>query len=257
MIFFLENRLKWQILQCNISDNLKFVPLIQNLRVGKFYVIKIIIIVDLDLKRGLYCIFSNYGPLLDIVALKTQTMRGQAFVVFADIIGASHAYRELQGLEFFDKSMVIQYAKTKSDVVAKSDGTFIPRKRKKKEGDEEEGSGEEKPEKKTRSKKRKAEDGEKRQPRSRSAPPNKTLFIQNLPDDCTEEILISVFQPFTGFTEVRMAPGRKGLAFVEFQNEAQSTIAMAELQGYRLTHDHAMQISFQKKIGPGERHQAK
>lgn len=212
---------------------------------------------------------------MDIVALKTQTMRGQAFVVFADVSSSIIALRELQGLDFFDKPMVcffvfsfcfvfhffhsqvIQYAKSKSDVVAKSDGTFVQRKRKKKEGDEEEASGEEKPEKKTRSKKRKAEDGEKRQPRSRSAPPNKTLFIQNLPDDCTEELLINVFQPFTGFTEVRMAPGRKGLAFVEFQNEAQSTMAMAELQGYRLTHDHAMQISFQKKIGPGERHQAK
>jgi len=208
-----------------------------------------------DLKKALYCLFSNYGPILDIVAHKTQSMRGQAFIVLRDPIAATNAMRELQNYEFFGKPMVIQYAKTKSDVVSKTDGTFVPRIKKKKVEDND-GSEEEKETKKTRGKKRKAEDPvikeEKRntnQPRSRSqALPNKTLFVQNLPEDCTDIMLINLFQQFPGFSEVRLVPGKKGLAFVEFQNEMQSNVAMAELQGSRITHDRAIQISFQKRM---------
>ena len=35
-----------------------------------------------ELKKSLYAIFSQFGPILDIVAMKTLKMRGQAFVVF-------------------------------------------------------------------------------------------------------------------------------------------------------------------------------
>ena len=34
-----------------------------------------------ELKRSLYCCFSQFGPILDIVAWKSYKMRGQAFVV--------------------------------------------------------------------------------------------------------------------------------------------------------------------------------
>ena len=35
-----------------------------------------------ELKKSLYAIFSQFGPILDIVAVKSLKMRGQAFVVF-------------------------------------------------------------------------------------------------------------------------------------------------------------------------------
>ena len=34
------------------------------------------------LRRALYTLFSAYGRIMDVVALKTMKMRGQAFVVF-------------------------------------------------------------------------------------------------------------------------------------------------------------------------------
>ena len=37
---------------------------------------------NVELKKSLYAIFSQFGPILDIVAMKTLKMRGQAFVVF-------------------------------------------------------------------------------------------------------------------------------------------------------------------------------
>jgi len=51
-------------------------------------------------------------------------------------------------------------------------------------------------------------------------PPNKTLFVQNIPEDYDVEGLTAVFGRFEGFREVRLVPGRKGIAFVEYEAEA-------------------------------------
>ena len=59
-----------------------------------------------ELKKSLYAIFSQFGPILDIVAMKTLKMRGQAFVVFQDISSATNALRSMQGFPFYDKPMV-------------------------------------------------------------------------------------------------------------------------------------------------------
>jgi RNA recognition motif-containing protein len=80
---------------------------------------------------------------LDVVALKTMKMRGQAHIVYRDIQTATQAMRSLDGFEIFGQKMVclyslcligiasdantaqkITYAKSKSNVVAKLDGTF-------------------------------------------------------------------------------------------------------------------------------------
>lgn len=97
-----------------------------------------------DLKTALYMLFSTYGPVLDVVALKTMKMRGQAHIVYRDVQAATQAMRSLEGFLFLGKELVrpfhlshpsidfykltrtqrIQYAKTKSDTVAKLDGTY-------------------------------------------------------------------------------------------------------------------------------------
>ena len=51
-------------------------------------------------------------------------------------------------------------------------------------------------------------------------PPNKILFVQNLPEDYGVEGLTAIFGRFEGFREVRLVPGRKGIAFVEYEAEA-------------------------------------
>ncbi|KFZ03035.1 hypothetical protein V501_09432 [Pseudogymnoascus sp. VKM F-4519 (FW-2642)] len=77
-----------------------------------------------DLRLSLYTLFSTYGPVLDVVAMKTMKMRGQAHVVFRDAQTATQAMRALKGFEFFGYELEIQYAKSKSDTIAKLDGTF-------------------------------------------------------------------------------------------------------------------------------------
>jgi len=60
-----------------------------------------------DLKKALYALFSQFGPILDVVAMKTPKMRGQAFIVFRDVIAATNAMRDMQNFAFFDKPMVL------------------------------------------------------------------------------------------------------------------------------------------------------
>ncbi|KAF9404239.1 hypothetical protein BGZ94_004278 [Podila epigama] len=79
-----------------------------------------------ELKRSLYCLFSAYGKIISIVATKTTQGRGQAFIAFSDIVASTAALRGLQGFTFYGKAMEIQYAKTKSDAIAKLDGTYKP-----------------------------------------------------------------------------------------------------------------------------------
>jgi len=59
-----------------------------------------------DLRTALYLLFSTHGPVLDVVALKTMKMRGQAHIVYRDIQTATQAMRSLDGFEIFGHKMV-------------------------------------------------------------------------------------------------------------------------------------------------------
>merc|ERR1712230_148772 len=61
-----------------------------------------------DLRISLYMLFSTYGPVLDVVALKTMKMRGQAHIVYRDVQTATQAMRALQGFELFGMQIQIQ-----------------------------------------------------------------------------------------------------------------------------------------------------
>ena len=50
--------------------------------------------------------FSQFGKVVDVVALKTLRLRGQAWVVFSDVAAATNALRAMQGFPFFDKPIV-------------------------------------------------------------------------------------------------------------------------------------------------------
>lgn len=79
------------------------------------------------------------------------------------------------------------------------------------------------------------------------APPNKILFVQNLPEATTDQMLAMLFQQFPGYQEVRMVDARPGIAFVEFENDMQSSVAMSGLQGFKITPQNAMAISYAKQ----------
>ncbi|GLD67708.1 U2 small nuclear ribonucleoprotein B'' [Lates japonicus] len=197
-----------------------------------------------ELKRSLYALFSQFGQIIDIVAMKTMRMRGQAFVVFKELAAATNALRQLQGFPFYNKPMRIQYAKTDSEVIAKVKGTY---------GDKE----------KKKEKKKKAQEPAAnltKKPAVGSAapvlspavqvpdnPPNYILFLSNLPEETNEMMLSMLFNQFPGFKEVRLVPGKHDIAFVEFESDTQAGVAKDALQGFRITATCAMKITYAKK----------
>ncbi|XP_010088285.2 U1 small nuclear ribonucleoprotein A [Morus notabilis] len=216
-----------------------------------------------ELKKSLHAVFSQFGKILEVLAFKTLKHKGQAWVVFQDVSSASNAIRQLQGFPFYDKPMRIQFAKTKSDVIAKADGTFVLREKRKRH--EEKG------------KKRKDQvdanqaamglnpayagaygaapplsqiphpGGVKSVVPEAPAPPNNILFVQNLPQEANPMMLQMLFCQFPGFKEVRMVETKPGIAFVEYGDEMQSTVAMQGLQGFKITPQNSMLITYAKK----------
>lgn len=210
-----------------------------------------------ELRKALYAMFSQFGTVLDVVALKTLKMRGQAFVCFLDISSATNAMRAMQNFPLFDKPMRIQFAKQQSDIIAKLNGTFVERERKRPEKRKAEELPDSKKPKKQDTKKpeTKKPDGSRpaQAPASSASlqpkqlPPNKILFVENLPEQTTELMLSMLFQQYTGFKEVRTVPGKHGVAFVEFDNETDAGAAMTGLQHFKITPTNLMVISYAKK----------
>ncbi|CAH9109681.1 unnamed protein product [Cuscuta epithymum] len=219
-----------------------------------------------ELKKSLHAVFSQFGKILEVLAFKTLKHKGQAWVVFEDVSSATNALRQMHGFPFYDKPMRINFAKTKSDIIAKADGTFVPREKKKKHED-----------KAGRKKKDHQHDSAHQAgmgvnpayggaygvapPLSQipymggaigaalpeaPAPPNKILFVQNLPHQTTPMMLQMLFLQYPGFKEVRMVEAKPGIAFVEFGDEMQSTVASQALQGFKID-DNAMLITYAKK----------
>ncbi|KAF7637222.1 hypothetical protein Mgra_00003398 [Meloidogyne graminicola] len=192
-----------------------------------------------NLKKALYAIFSQFGQIIDILAFAHLKMRGQAHVIFKEINSAATALRSMQGFPFYDKPMRIQFSNSDSDVIAKAKGTFVERPKKNIAA----------PKKKkkvvevvTTKKGKVPKDGQRI-----SAPPNKILFLTNLPPECTQEMLRVVFQPFPGLREIRQIPDRTDIAFVEFSNENEATNVKKALNNFKITPTHAMRVEYAKK----------
>jgi hypothetical protein len=50
-----------------------------------------------------------------------------------------------------------------------------------------------------------------------------------------------------GVPQVRMVDARPGIAFIEFDSDLSSTTAMAGLQGFKITPEKAMQLTYAKQ----------
>ncbi|KAI8920287.1 U2 small nuclear ribonucleoprotein B''-like protein [Powellomyces hirtus] len=207
-----------------------------------------------ELRRSLYYLFSQHGQVIDVVALKSMKMRGQAFVVFREIASATSAMRSLQGFPLYSKSLSITYAKSKSNAVKIREGAYLGAGRppsatapavaagpaapsgtkRPHDGDEEDGDA-----------KRVRNEDEGAGPTTEN-PPNRILFLSNLPTSVSEDMLAMLFQQYAGFKEVRLVPGKTGIAFVEYETDIQADTAKTVLNGFKLAPTVSMGVEFAK-----------
>eukprot|EP00455_Lapot_gusevi_P049779 TRINITY_DN711_c0_g1_i6.p1 TRINITY_DN711_c0_g1~~TRINITY_DN711_c0_g1_i6.p1 ORF type:complete len:227 (+),score=54.50 TRINITY_DN711_c0_g1_i6:77-757(+) len=200
-----------------------------------------------ELTRSLFHVFGQFGRIADVLASKTLKMRGQAFIIFDDVAAATRALREMQGFNFYGKPMRVSYARSKSDVISKRDGSFIPRPKRKPDRKEEKEPAAKVSKKRDHQAPQTSMFSGRTSIYEEDVPPNSVLFIQNLPRETNEQMLLALFQQYDGFKEVRLIEEKPGIAFVEFYTDFQATRAMEVSQGFRITPNNAMHISYAKK----------
>jgi len=159
------------------------------------------------LKKQLYEYFGQYGPVLEIVACDLYSLRGQAWIIFGNVQAAEKALAGGQDADFFGRKMRISYALEESDVVRQQKGTYKPRVKRKPGEKPATVSKDAMP-----SKPKKAKIFGNSEAASQ-VPPNKLLFIENLPEETTLLMLEMLFRQFPGFSEARLVPGKEGSFF--------------------------------------------
>jgi len=211
-----------------------------------------------ELKKSLYHVFSPHGKILELHAQKLNKLRGQAWIIYEDEASAVKAVETMANYSFYGKPMRVNFAKVKSDLISKKDGTFVQRPKRKTKKPE--------PKKVKRKKVLKAaptedvkmsEDSTQPSVSSSSSsssviptgesPPNNILFIENLPVQCNAVMLEMLFQQYEGYKEARLVEGKPGIAFIEFTGVPQSTRAKDTLQGFSITPTDQMKITFAKR----------
>ena len=78
-------------------------------------------------------------------------------------------------------------------------------------------------------------------------PPSELLLFQNLPNEANREMIAALLGSFEGFKDSRFIESKPGICFVEFAAEFQATKVMESLQGFRVTPQHALHISYARK----------
>ncbi|KGO77662.1 U1 small nuclear ribonucleoprotein A/U2 small nuclear ribonucleoprotein B'' [Penicillium italicum] len=222
-----------------------------------------------QLKHALEEIFSEYGTILEVVAKTNLKAKGQAFIVFDNVDSATRAIEDINGFDLFEKPMVLDYAKTPSDATVQREGG----------SDELEAHKRRRLAEKERKQAHEALEAQKKLKRPAAAveparpakttkgaglkpttaattavvpdeylPPNKILFLRELPDDATQEGLSAIFGRFEGFQEVRLVPGRKGIAFVEYEAEAGAISAKEATSGMPMgDQGKAIRVTYQRQ----------
>lgn len=172
------------------------------------------------LRKLLHDLFSPYGQVTWISASKTIRMRGQAFITLEDVNSATNAMHKLQGINFLNKPMQVQYAKQISDR-AESDRAAARNKRRSVASED---------------LMQVEQQQQQQQPvvEQQMLPPNRILFVENIPKDTSHELLADRFARFAGYVEVRSIPGKEGIAFVEFNSEADAAVAMSGMNAHVL-----------------------
>ncbi|PMD30627.1 RNA recognition domain-containing protein [Hyaloscypha variabilis F] len=225
-----------------------------------------------ELKEALTELFSEYGEIIDIVAKTNLKAKGQAFIVFDSVESAQKAIEEVQGFELFDKPMQLAFARTRSDASVK------------RTGDEDEFESHKRRRLAEKDKKKAAEAAEEQKRLKRAAPgvvpdtnarpakasrgaglkstnagaaavipdeylpPNKILFVQNLPEEYDIDALTAIFGRYEGFREVRLVPGRRGIAFIEYESEAGAISAKENTAGMALGDGtQIMKVTYQRQ----------
>lgn len=182
-----------------------------------------------ELVQSLRHVFGQFGKILDIVCYtKILKAKGQAFIVFEKVESATKALQEMQNFMFYSKPIRVSYAKKKSDVISKKDGSFVPRKKRPRK----------------QHKKPEGQPAAKKQMTENPAPQVKTniLVISNVPSDANATMVQMLFRKYPGYKSV--TDPRNGKCQVVFDSEFNASRAMVGMQGFKFFNNVRLDITY-------------
>ncbi|EGR28098.1 spliceosomal protein, putative, partial [Ichthyophthirius multifiliis] len=172
---------------------------------------------------------QQFGEILEIVIKKKNTLRGQAWIVFKDITAATNAKKMLHGFLFYGKDLKINFSKSRSEILDKLEGKWVPKKKLKRNSilDQKIENQAQKHENQQQQQQQQQQQLQQQiqQAVTELNEPNNVLMVEYLPSFISSEILMSLFSQYPGFKEVRLISARR-VGFIEFENEDQATVAL-------------------------------
>jgi len=207
-----------------------------------------------ETQRLLYTFFMQYGSVLDVCVSRHPKHRGQAYISFRDLSASAMAMRASQGFPLDGKPLRVQYAKRDSDRVSEYLGTGNALTRIKLSMKAGKSASRDAEKASTLAKKAKMVGEIQPAPISEKTadtligdpdnPPNHIIFLENLPDNSTAEMVEVLFNQFDGYKETRMLPARNDLAFIEFNSIQEADKAKTALDRFHITPQNVMKITF-------------
>jgi len=182
-----------------------------------------------ELVQSLRHVFGQFGKIMDITCYtKIVKAKGQAFIVFQKVESAARALQEMQGFMFYQKPIRVAYAKTKSDIIAKKDGSYVPRKKRPRK------EGKKKPEGQPASKRQMTA--------GQNVGPSNILVVNHLPQDASQTMVQMLFRKYPGYQSV--TEPHTGMCHVVFDTEFNASRAMQGMQGFKFFNDVRLVITF-------------
>lgn len=215
------------------------------------------------LKETLLNLFKPYKPISPVIAHRNLRLRGQAFVSFPDRETANKARKEVAGFPLYGKPMQLTFSRTNTDAaVTQLQGEEVFKTHKEERMARKKVSRKNNPIRQKGQAKLKAAAAEAsatgvpvpvNAPRrtiqmpDEYLPPNKVLFLQNLPEGTTKEDLQDVFEQHPNLLEVRLIPTKRDIAFVEYADEESATVAKDALHNFKIDGETKMKVTFARK----------
>ncbi|KAL1588019.1 hypothetical protein WHR41_03217 [Cladosporium halotolerans] len=213
--------------------------------------------------EALHELFDVFGTVVDIVAKKSLKRKGQAFIVYDNVESAQDAIEDLQSFDLFGKPMKLEFAKSRSDVtVQREDGEAGLETHKKhriaekerKQAQEAAAAAATAPAKRAPAENIAERPAKSAKPAAGAGgvipdeflPPNKTLFLRDLPEGYGQDALAVIFKRFPGFREIRTVPGRGNIAFAEYDDETGAIAAKEALSGIELS-GQPISVTYQRQ----------
>jgi RNA recognition motif-containing protein len=202
------------------------------------------------IKVELRALFEKYGAVLDVHAIKHYKTRGQAWVIFDSVSSATKAIESMNGYIYHGRAFQCNFSRNKSDIISKSEGTYVDRKKRKRNdtnldengmgsGGSDGGGGSSSSD--SNKVLRVAPKHEER------VAPHRILFAKELPDECTEQMLKDIFSSMPGFQEIRFMSNRN-LAFIEFMDITSASSSLRMLKHHKISHlNHKLKLNYAKQ----------